>query len=147
MISLGAALFFVVILAWQQPVLIGDRIPQLGFVAVVAWVLISLCWFWNRIRRENAQQKDGCAVTGLEYYRKSLERRRDHLRNAWLWHGPLFLSCAIFIVDVEEGFCLPQSRKSIASRASPRSLDGFGILRRRRQANEIQREIDEIDPC
>ena len=40
---------------------------------------------------------DAPAASGLEYYRAELERRRDHLKNEWLWHGPLFLACVTLV--------------------------------------------------
>ena len=85
---------------------------------------------------------------GLAHYRKELERRRDHLRNAWLWHGPLFLACMI-LITILIGKEYPAFRG--LQRVLPLVLllaawTGFGLIRRRRQANELQQEIDEIDP-
>lgn len=146
LMSIGAALLFVAVMAWRFTSDQGP-VPQLGFVAVIAWVLISLYWFRDRIFREGSPPKDARAVTGLEYYRKELERRRDHLRNAWLWHGPLFLACAI-LVAILIGKEYPAFRG--LQRVLPLLLllaawTGFGLIRRRRQANELQREIDEIE--
>ena len=95
LISLGAALFFVAVIAWREPFLMKDQMSQAGFAAVAAWVLISLYWFRHRIWR-SAPRKDALAVPGIDFYRQSLAGRRDQLKNAWLWHGPLFLACAIF---------------------------------------------------
>ena len=147
-LSLGAALFFVAVIAWRQPVLMGGRIEQGGFLAVLVWVLISLYWFRKRIWREGPRRKDALAVPGLEYYRKSLARRRDHLRNAWLWHGPLFLACTILIAMFVWGRIMVYRG---VQRVLPLILmlavwTAFGFILRRRQANELQREIDEIEP-
>src|SRR5262249_16189622 len=72
-------------------------LAKLGWVAaaaVVGWSLVSLYWFRHRIWHGSGRQRD-FAAAGLEYYRAELEQRSVHLRNAWLWHGPLFLACAI----------------------------------------------------
>jgi hypothetical protein len=144
--SIGAALFFVAVMAWRFASDQG-RVPQFGLVTVIAWVLITLYWFRGRIRRADAPPKDALAVTGQEHYRKELERRRDHLRNAWLWHGPLLLACMILIAVLT-------GKEYVAFRGLERVLPlvvalavwtGFGLIRRRRQANELQREIGEID--
>ena len=64
-----------------------------------------------------------------EYYRKELERRRDHLRNPWLWHGPLFLACAV-LCDPGRGNVsgLPGSAQRTASGRPARGLDGIRRL-------------------
>jgi len=144
--SICAALFFVAVLAWRFA---SDRrpVPLLGFVAVIVWVSISLYWFRNRIWGEGSPPKDARAVTGLEYYRKELEQRRDHLRNAWLWHGPLFLACAILAaILISKEYPAFRGLESVLP--LPLVLvgwTGFDVIRRRRQANELQREIDEME--
>src|SRR5437870_3941573 len=82
--SIAAALFFVA-MAWSLAP-IHDRLQPFGFAMAVAWVLISLWWFRRRIWRAETARPDAVAANGLEYYRKELETRRDHLRNAWIWH-------------------------------------------------------------
>lgn len=145
LMSVGAALFFVAVLAWRfEPRL--DTLQQLGFAAVVVWVAITLYWFRDRIWRESPPPKDALAATGLEFYRKELERRRDHLRSAWLWHGPLFLAClTLAAIIVRKAFPGPQRLLSVLPLAVVLVIwTGFSLVRRRRQANELQREIDEI---
>lgn len=141
MMSIGSALFFVVVMAWRFGS--EDRLQQLGFLAAVVWVLISLYrfrdWIWRRARAQ-----DALAMTGLEYYRKELERRRDHLRNAWLWHGPLLLACAIFVATVIDKTAPGRLRDVVPVFILLAVWTGFGIRRRLRQAKELQREIDDI---
>jgi hypothetical protein len=99
-VSIGAALLFAAMIALRFASA-RDRLQQPGWIAVIvlaAWVLISLYWFRDRIWREASPLKDALAATCREYYRKELERRRDHLRNEWLWHGPLLLACMISVV-------------------------------------------------
>jgi len=144
--SVAAALFFVAVFAWRFA---SDRVqfPRVIFAAVAAWAVITLYCFRDRFRREDSPRKDALAVTCLEYYRTELERRRDHLRNAWLWHGPLLIACATF-------FAIMAGGEHPAFRGLPRVLPlvlvlafwiGFGLVRRLRQASELQREINEIE--
>ena len=146
LMSVGAALLLVGVMVCRfAPA--HDRFLEVGFTDVIAWVVISLYWFRRRIWRRGPASPDAIAAPGLEYYRQQLEQRRDHLRNAWLWHGPLFLACMILIAI-------------LTGKASPAMVPlrnvlplvvllvvwtGFGLIRRRRQARELQREIDEMD--
>jgi divalent metal cation (Fe/Co/Zn/Cd) transporter len=145
LMSVGAALLFVGVMAWRfAPA--HDRLQEVGYAAVIAWAVISLYWFRRRIWRRDPSRPDAIAATGLEYYRQELEQRRDHLRNAWLWHGPLFLACLILIA-ILMGKASP-ARVPLRNVAPLVILlavwTGFGLTRRRRQARELQREIDEI---
>jgi hypothetical protein len=146
LMSILAALLFAGVMAWRiEP---HDRLQWIGFGAVIGWVVISLIWFRRRIWRPELSRPDAVAAPGLEYYRTELERRRDHLRNAWVWHGPLVLACLVFVAVLT-------GRASPGLDRLPRVLPmvallavwtGYGLWRRRRQAKEIQREIDEIEP-
>ena len=147
--SLGAALFFVAIIGLRF-VSAHDRLRQLGLIAaasLIVWVLISLYWFRDRIWRQNPPPQDLLAATCREYYRKELERRRDHLRSAWLWHGPLLLACVMSVaIFIGEGFPGADRLWSVAPLIILLAAwTGFGLRRRQRQANEIQSEIHEID--
>jgi hypothetical protein len=144
--SIAAALFFVAVIAWRFG-LAQDRLPQLGLALVIAWVLISVYWFRDRIWRRTAPATDAVAATGLEYYRRELEHRRDHLKNIWVWHGPLLLACVILVV-VLAGKGLPNSQRLWNLLPFVVLLviwTGVGFRLRQRQAGELQREIDEID--
>jgi len=140
--SAGAALFFASVVAWR----FGperERLVQFGCVGVAVWAALTLFRFRNSIRH-STPLPDDLARTGLEHYRAELLRRRDHLRRAWIWHGPLLLACIL-------------TATALANRIVPRRLwDAlpvvlllagwavFGIRRRLRQAAELQSEIDEI---
>jgi hypothetical protein len=147
LMSIGAALLLVGVVAWRiAPA--HDRFQELGFAAVIAWVVISLYRFRHRIWRREPARPDAAAATGLEYYRKELERRRDHLRNAWLWHGPLFLACMILIsILATEAFHGFQPLRNVLPLVVLLAVwTGFGFWRRRLQARGLQQEIDEIEP-
>ena len=146
LMSIGAALLFVGVVAWR----LGsahDRLEQVGFAAILVWVVISLYRFRYRIRRRPSRP-DAPAAAGLEYYRGELERRRDHLKNEWLWHGPLFLACvtlvAILTGHVFSGY--QPLRNVLPLLVLLAVWTGFGFWRRLRQAKELQREIDELAP-
>jgi hypothetical protein len=146
LMSIGAALLPIGVVAWR----IGpahDRLQELGFAAVIAWVVITLYGFRHRIWRREPLRPDAVAATGSEYYRKELERRRDHLRNAWLWHGPLLLACLILIsiLATKEFQGFQPLRNVLPLVVLLAVWTGFGFWRRRLQAREMQREIDEIE--
>jgi hypothetical protein len=108
--------------------------------------VISLYWFRHRIWRRNASPPDAVAAAGAEYYRKELERRRDHLRNPWLWHGPLFLACAVLVAILAAETCRGyQDLRNVLPLVVLLAVwTGYGVWRRRRQARELQQEIDEM---
>ena len=140
--SIAAALFFASVVAWRfAPE--RDRLVQFGCTAAIVWALVTVYRFRASIRR-NTPQPEALARTGLEHYRAELVRRRDHLRSAWIWHGPLWLAGIV-------------SAATLAGRIVPGRLwdalpvfvllagwAAIGVKRRLRQAAEIQQEIDEL---
>jgi hypothetical protein len=144
--SIAAALFLAGVVAWRFAGL-SDRAQQIGLAAVIAWVAISSYWFRKRIWREAPPAEAALAATGLEYYRRELERRRDHLRNAWLWHGPLALACLMLIAVLLGKSYMGVERlwKALPLLVLLGIWTGFGWNRRRRMADEIQREIEELE--
>jgi hypothetical protein len=146
--SIGAAVLFIALMGWRW-VMDGARPHKLAWfvaAAVAAWSLVSLFWFRRRIWRGNGGRRD-IAAAGLEYYRTELEQRSRHLRNAWVWHGPLFLACAILAaLCIGSGIGgrerLPQVLPLAAMLGA---WTVFGIRRRYREAGELQQEIREID--
>ena len=145
LMSVGSALLLVGVVAWRLEIGREGRL-EFGLAAAVAWVLISLYAFRRRVFWRASARRDAVAATGLEYYRKELERRRSHLRNVWLWHGPLLLAL-IILIRVLTG------RVNIAYRPVRNALPllvllaawvGSGIRRRLVQARSLQREIDEL---
>lgn len=145
LMSIGAALLFMGVMVWRLAPA-QDRLQQLGFAAILAWAAVSLYWFRDRIFGRRPPRPDAIAATGLDYYRHEVERRRDHMKNEWLWHGPLFLACMV-LMALMIGRASPGIDR--LENALPLVLvlaiwTGFGLWRRRRQARELQQEIDEM---
>jgi len=140
--SIAAAVLFLAVIAWRFA---AERRPvaPLAYATVIAWVLISLYWFRDRIWRRTAA-RDALAVPGLEHYRKELERRRDHLRNVWLWHGPLLLACVIFATTVLGRVFTERLPGMLPLFVLLAGWIAFGVWRRLREARELQREIDDL---
>ena len=142
LISVAAALFFIGVVAMRFPLAQEPRL-QIGFGAVIAWALITVYRFRSRM----AQSAGDFAATGVEHYRRELERRRDHLRNAWLWQGPIVLATVIVILNFA-GKALPDPARLQSALPLVVLLAlwvALGFRSRRRRAKEIQREIEEID--
>jgi hypothetical protein len=134
--SIAAAIFFVAVVGWRLAAA-GQRIPPVGFAAAIAWALISLVWFRARLRRP---KPDALAQPGLAHYRRELTQRRDHLRNPWIWHGPLVAACLTLTA-------VPAMRP--LTTVAPMLLillawTIYGIVNRRRQAAALQQELDEL---
>ena len=141
--SIVAALFFVAVLAWRLPAA-SFALKPVGLAAAALWIAITAFRF-RRIIWDPGSPPDP-ASTGLAYYRRELEIRREHLRNAWLWHGPLLIAALLFFANVA-GRMFPGMDRF--RNAAPLFLVLvlwiiIGIRRRFRQAADIKREVDEI---
>jgi hypothetical protein len=140
--SIGAALFFASIVAWRfAPE--GDRLVLFGCAGVIVWAAVTVFRFRNSIRR-HTPQRDALARTGLEHYRVELLRRRDHLRSAWIWHGPLLLACILSAATLTKRIVPGRLRDTLPGFLLLAGYAVIGIKRRVRQAAELQQEIDEI---
>ncbi len=145
LMSIGAALLLVGVVAWRLEIA-HEGLLKFGLGAAIAWIGISLYCFRRRIWRRDTSRRGAVSATCLEYHRTELERRRDHLRNVWLWYGPLFLASIIFIAVVtgSRNIAFQPLRNVLPLIALLVAWTGFGIWHRRLQAKDIQREIDEI---
>jgi len=144
LMSIVATLVLIGMVAWRLQI-VHEGLMEFGLAASIAWVAISLYSFRRRIWRDTPRP-DAFAVTGLEHYRRELIRRRDSLRNAWLWHGPLLLALIVYLAVL-------MGRANVAFRSIENVWPllillavwiGFGIWRRRLQVRDIQQEIDEL---
>jgi len=144
LMSICAALLLVCIGAWRLQIA-HEGLLELAFAATAGWAALSLYWFRRRIWRRTGPH-DAVAASGVEYYRGELERRRDHLRNAWLWHGPQFLALIILVAILtgRRNIAFQPLRNVLPLLVLAGAWTAYGIWRRRLQANELQREIDEL---
>jgi hypothetical protein len=147
LIGVASAMFLIGVVAWRLKIA-HESLLAFGLAAASAWAIVSLYLFRRGIWWHDTSRPDAVAATCLEYYRKQLERRRDHLRSAWLWHGPLLLALLMLIAVL-------RGRANIAFQPLRNALPliillaawvGFGMWRRRIQARELQRQIDELIP-
>ncbi len=140
--SIGAAVFFAVIVAWRfAPE--RDRLVLLGCAGVIVWAVVTVFRFRNAIRRYTPQA-NALARTGLEHYRVELLRRRDHLRSAWIWHGPLLLACILSAATLTKRIVPSRLWETLPVFLLLAGYAVIGIKRRVRKAAELQQEIDEI---
>jgi hypothetical protein len=145
LMSMAAALLFVAVVAWRLASDAGP-LPEIGMAATILWVLISLYRFRARIGRAGAPDAAAMAATGREYYRRELERRRDHLKNEWLRHGPLALAC-LTLGGVLAGRAFWGAARLWSALPLVVLLAAWiaiSIRRRRREADELQSEIDQL---
>lgn len=144
LMSIGAAVLLVgvVLLRFNQA---RNPLEEAGCALVVLWVAATLYRLRAQIWRTPARP-DAAAATGVAYYRKELERRRDHLRDAWLWHGPLILAFVI-LTGIWSGWhfiSLTTLDRVVPLLAALALWTIYGLRRRLRQAKALQREIDEL---
>ena len=140
--SIGAALFFAGIVAWRfAPE--GDHLVQFGCAGVIVWAAVTAFRFRYSIGRRTPQP-GALARTGLEHYRAELLRRRDHLRSAWIWHGPLLLACILSAATLTKRIVPGRLWDALPVFLLLAGWAVIGIKRRVRQAAELQQEIDEI---
>ncbi len=144
LMSIAAAVFFIAVVGLRIAPLSG-RITDIAAVAA-AWIAITLYAFRRRIWSGPDRGSATVAATGLEYYRSELEQRRRHLRNAWLWHGPLLLAC-VTLVAILAGKNFPSFAR--LSTVLPLVVvlalwTGYGLFRRRRAAKALQEEINDL---
>jgi len=147
LMSIAAAALFLLLMGWRF-MLDRGSLPKSGWAtaaSVVVWSMVSLYWFRRRIWKSGNRQD--VAAAGLEYYRTELEQRLAHLRNAWLWHGPLLLACVVPAALLATGGIAEQERlrSALPLLVALALWIAFGIRRRRREAAELESEIREID--
>lgn len=139
--SVTSAGFFVLLLLWRFDA-IQDRLVFLTFVPLAAWLLATIWWH----RRQLWQRESAFAAPGAEFYRGELQRRRVHLRNFWLWHGPLALGClSLGVIWLRKSVLSVERLTSVLPLLVLLAVSTtLGIRRRRREATAIQKELDEL---
>jgi hypothetical protein len=142
--GLGAALFFACIVAWRMSL---DLLVGTSLALLAIWILVTL--FRLRKGLWSSPKPSGAVAftaSGIEFYRSQLERRHKHLKNAWLWYGPLLLAC---ITLTAAGFSTAPGIFRLLQRVWPLLLvllvwTAFSSRRRHKQAEEIRQEIDDL---
>ena len=110
---------------------------------MIVWAAVTVFRFRSSMRR-NTPQPDAFAGTGLEHYRTELLRRRDHLRSAWIWHGPLWLSSILAAATLAGRVVPGRLWDALPVFVMLAGWAAIGLKRRQRQAAELQQEIDEL---
>jgi hypothetical protein len=147
MTSIAAPILFIAVVAWRFG-FAHDRVVQGGLALILVWVAISLYAMRRRIRGRPEPAADAVAAASMDYYRQELRERRDHLRSLWLWHGPMFLACVVFLGAVL-GRVWPVYQRMVNVLPFLVLLGvwtGLNLWQRRRQADELERELEELDP-
>jgi hypothetical protein len=118
---------------------------ELVFAFAILWSLAGL-YFLNRGMWSRAMPGDAALSTGLEFYRRELERRQRLFRRALGWSlGPILLAIATFILYLA---------MVGGARFFPNGLPFLALVvlwiaayfaMRMRGQRELQREIDELN--
>ena len=110
------------------------------------WSLAGL-YFLNRGMWSAAMPGDAGLSTGLEFYRREIERRRYLFRRVLLWSfGPVLLTIGTFILAL----AIEAGDQGIFPNAIPFMtlvvvwIAAYFVIRMREQ-RELQREIDELN--
>ena len=140
--SIAAALFFAAVLAWRF-VPERETVVLYGCAGVIVWAALTALRFRYSIRCQ-APPPDALARSGLEHYRAELVRRRDHLRSAWIWHGPLLLACMLSAAALGKRMVAGRLWDVLPLVLLLAAWAAIGIRRRVRQAAELEREINEL---
>jgi hypothetical protein len=143
--SIVAGMFFAVIAGWRI-LSAQDLFQQAGVGLVVIWILISAYRFRAYIWQRDPRPADALAAPAAEHYRRELEIRRDHLRNIWIWNGPLVLALLFFLITLGRAVYphLEQLVKAIPFLTALLVWLIFTTRQRRRQVREIEEEIQEL---
>jgi len=120
---------------------------EAAFVFAVVWSLAGI-YFLNRRMRSAAMPGDAALSTGLEFYRREVERLRVLYGRVLLWSfGPIVLAIATFIL-----FLVLVSRGKI--RELLKGMPFFILIiiwmfgyffMRTRERRQLQREIDDLN--
>jgi len=117
------------------------------FAFAIAWSLAGL-YFLNRGMWSEPMPGDAALSTGLEFYRREIERRRYLIRRVLLWSfGPVLLAIGTFIVALAK---IGGRDRPIFPNALPFLtlvliwIAAYFVIRIREQ-RELQREIDALD--
>lgn len=140
--SAAAALGVSAIAVWRLR-LVESPPLQAAFAAVVAWAAWSLWRFRGRIRRAG----EIAPLPGVEHYRRALEQRRDHVRHALAWQGPVAVALVLLVAALlGKVGGVPE----LLAKAAPFLIlvlvwFGSAWVQRRSRLRQLDREISTLD--
>lgn len=143
--------------SWVGPLVVGafsaygiklihsvSPLLDVAFVVPIVWSLAG-AYFINRGLWFAAMPGDAALSTGLEFYRREIERRRALDGRVLLWSfGPIILAMAafiLFLVIVTRGRIFPNGLPFVILVAV--WIAAYLIVRMREQ-RDLQREIEEL---
>jgi len=132
--ALGAAIF-------------NDPLQRIAFALALAWALAGQ-YFLHRGMWFATLPGDAALISGLEFYRREIERRRYLFRRVLQWSiGPVFLAIGALLLPIVTGGI--EERGAFLKMIPFLSLlviwiAGVFVIRMRGQ-RELQREIEELN--
>ena len=145
--NIVAAPLGVVVFAGLGAAIFDDPLQRTAFALALAWALAGQ-YFLHRGMWSATLPGDAALTTGLEFYRREIERRRYLFRRVLQWSfGPMVLAIGALLLPIVTG--------GTAERGAYRNmipfltllavwLGGFFIVRVRQQ-RQLQREIEELN--
>jgi hypothetical protein len=131
--GLGAAIF-------------DDPVQRIAFAFAIAWALAGQ-YFLHRGMWSATLPGDAALISGLEFYRRELERRRYLFRRVLQWSiGPVLLAIGALLLPIVTGGI---RERGVFLKMIPFLtllaiwIAGVFVIRMRGQ-RELQREIDEL---
>ncbi len=142
-----AAPLAVIVFSGLGAAIFNNPMQRTAFALALAWALAGQ-YSLHRGMWSATLPGDAALTTGLEFYRREIERRRYLFRRVLQWSfGPVFLAIGALLLPIVTG--------GIAERGVFRNMipfltllalwiGGFFVVRMRQQ-RELQREIDELN--
>ena len=116
--------------------LTSDALLRVAFGLMIAGLLYVM-WHLHRRGSSRSLPADLGLASGIEFYRRELERQRDLLDSVWAWYlGPLIPGFVAFIVAYH---------MHIGHSLAVTALVVFVWLLNHRAARRLQRQIDELN--
>jgi hypothetical protein len=141
----GAAVLLVMALCGFGMARARHPVERTAFVLAIVWGLAGL-YVINRGMWSATLPGDAASTSGLEFYRREIERRQNLFRRALQWSfGPVVLAIGAFVLSIS----------GIPSRALiPNGIPFLALVAvwiaavfviRMKERRELQREIDELN--
>lgn len=140
----AACLIVILCMGWSffRP---SPAVPRISFALMIAGAIYVA---WHLQFRGTAKElpSDMGTASGIEFYRRELEKQRDLARNIWIWYlGPLIPGMALLVIW---GIVtLPADKRWYPMPFATLSLFAFWSIDRlnRRAAQQLNRQIEELN--